>query len=248
MDDGRRRLVWSDEFDGPAGAPPDPSVWSHDVGGGGWGDDQLQTYTDDPANASLTGDGCLRISALPARAGDASAPVTSARLLTQDRVLVRPGTVAARVRVPAGGPGLWSAFWMLGADLPRVGWPACGEIDVMEHVTSDPSAVHGTLHLPGASGIGGGIGHRHDTGRPLSDDFHVYAVERSAERVTWLLDGTPYGTLTPADVPGPWPFAQPFFVLVNLAVGGAWPGNATGEPALPAYLDVDWVRVWTTPG
>lgn len=241
-DERRGRLVWSDEFDGPAGAPPDPAVWTHDVGGGGWGDRQLQTYTTDPANASLTGDGCLRITALPA---SEERPVTSARLLTQHRVVVGHGTVAARVRVPTGRPGLWSAFWMLGEDLPRVGWPACGEIDVLEHVTSDPTAVHGTVHVPGASGLGGGVGHRHDTGRALSDGFHVHAVEWSADRVTWLLDGTPFASVTPADVPGPWPFVQPFFLLLNLAVGGAWPGNEDPEPDLPAALDVDWVRAWS---
>jgi beta-glucanase (GH16 family) len=147
------------------------------------------------------------------------------------------------MRVPAGS-GLWSAFWMLGEDLDRVGWPACGEIDVMEHVGSDPSAVHGTLHGPGYSGLAGGVGHRHDAGVALSDDFHVYAVDWAPDQVTWLLDDVPYNSLGPGDVPGPWPFRQPFSLLVNLAVGGAWPGLGTAPPSLPASLDVDWVRVW----
>jgi beta-glucanase (GH16 family) len=240
---GRGRPSWADEFDGPAGAGPDPAVWTHDLGGGGWGCGQLQHYTSSTANASITAEGRLRLTALPA-GGDGGAPaITSARLVTRGRRTVRHGRVAARMRVPAGS-GLWSAFWMLGEDLDRVGWPACGEIDVMEHVGSDPRAVHGTLHGPGYSGLAGGVGRRHDHGAALSDDFHVYAVDWSPERVTWLLDDVPYSSLTPADVPGPWPFTHPFYLLLNLAVGGAWPGLATGEPALPAALDVDWVRVW----
>ena len=148
--------------------------------------------------------------------------------------------------MPAG-PGLWSAFWMLGTDIDDVGWPACGEIDVMEHVGRTPSAVHGTLHGPGYAGLAGGIGHAHDAGTDLGAGFHVYGVDWSADRVTWLLDGRPYGTLTPRDVPGPWPFDHDFYLLVNLAVGGDWPGNATAEPALPATMLVDWVRVHGVP-
>jgi beta-glucanase (GH16 family) len=235
------RPVWSEEFEGPAGASPDPAVWSYELGGGGWGCGQSQSYTASPANASTTGDGCLRIAALPARSGDS--PVTSARLVTRGRVTFRYGRVAARMRVPRGA-GLWSAFWLLGHDVERVGWPACGEIDVMEHVTSDATAAHGTLHGPGFSGLDGGIGRRHDAGVALSDDFHVYAVDWLPDRVTWLLDGVPYNSLTPTDVPGPWPFRKPFFLLLNLAVGGHWPGLAAERPTLPATLDVDWVRIW----
>jgi beta-glucanase (GH16 family) len=231
--------AWADEFDRPAGRGPDPAVWSHELGAGGWGCDQLQCYTSSPANASVTAEGHLRVEARPA--GDGGPP-TSARLVTRDRFETRYGRVAARLRVPAGA-GLWSAFWMLGADIDRVGWPACGEIDVMEHVGSDPTAAHGTLHGPGYSGLAGGVGRRHDHGEALSDDFHVYAVDWSPGRVTWLLDDVPYGSLTPGDVPGPWPFEHPFYLLLNLAVGGAWPGLAAGDPDLPAALLVDWVRV-----
>jgi beta-glucanase (GH16 family) len=242
-DDAFARPDWSQEFDGAAGAAPDPSVWSHDLGGGGWGCDQLQSYTASPLNASITEDGHLRIVARPAEDGDPSQPITSARLVTRQRFTVHYGRIAARMRVPTGS-GLWSAFWMLGQDIDQAGWPACGEIDVMEHVSSDPTAVHGTLHGPGYSGLRGGIGHRHDHGAALSGDFHVYAVDWTPERVTWLLDDTPFNSLTPRDVPGPWPFTQPFFLLLNLAVGGAWPGIHTDQPSLPASLDVDWIRVW----
>lgn len=233
--------LWAEEFAGPPGSPPDPGVWTHDVGAGGWGCGQTQRYTASPANAALTGDGRLRITA---RRPSVSGEVTSARLVTRDRFTVRYGRVAARMRVPDGA-GLWSAFWMLGEDIGDVGWPACGEIDVMEHVTSDLTAVHGTLHAPGHSGLTGGVGRRHDHGGPLSDAFHVYAVDWSPERITWLLDDAPYSTLTPDDLNGAWPFTHPFFLLVNLAVGGSWPGLAAdGPPTVPAALEVDWVRVW----
>ena len=132
---------------------------------------------------------------------------------------------------------------MLGHDIDEAGWPACGEIDVMEYVAIDPTRVHGTLHGPGYSGLAGGVGHAHDVGRPLAEHFHRYAVLWSPSRITWLLDDQPYYQLTPDDVPGPWPFDHDFYLLLNLAVGGAWPGNSGIEPNLPATMLVDWVRI-----
>ncbi|SHN14946.1 glycoside hydrolase family 16 protein [Cryptosporangium aurantiacum] len=235
---------WSHHFEGPAGAPPDPSVWTHEVGAGGWGCAQHQEYTATTDNACLSGgDGGLRVTA---RAHDTSQPgsrVTSARLVTRHRFTVRHGRIAARLRMPTGA-GLWSAFWMLGENIDTVGWPACGEIDVVEHVSSDPTAAHGTLHGPGYSGLSGGIGHRHDHGTDLAEDFHTYSVDWTPGSVTWMLDGTAYNTLSAADVPGPWPFEQPFYLLLNLAVGGAWPGLETDAPTLPAVLQARWIRVW----
>jgi beta-glucanase (GH16 family) len=231
------RPVWADEFDGPPGSPPDPAVWVPEVGGGGWGDDQLQHYTASPANAFVTGDGQLAVVARR-EAG----VVTSARLITHHRLHVRHGRVEARVKVPAG-PGVWPAFWMLGTDIDRVGWPACGEIDVMEHVGSEPSTVHGTAHGPGYAGVGRGIGRAHDTGAALADDFHVYGVRWADEQISWYVDGVEYHRLTPDDVPGPWPYRGFFYLLLNLAVGGRWPGNSADGLTLPATMLVDWVRV-----
>lgn len=229
--------MWIDDFDGPAGAPPDPGHWSHELGGGGWGDEQLQHYTDDPANACLDGRGRLAITARRERDGT----ITSARLRTLGSVSARHARVEASIRVPAG-PGVWPAFWMLGTDIDAIGWPACGEIDVMEHVGSEPRIVHGTAHGPGYAGVGGGIGHAHAAPAPLAGAFHVYGVEWSAERITWRLDGEPYGTLARADAPA-WVFDHDFFLLLNLAVGGSWPGNETADPSLPATMLVEWVRV-----
>jgi len=229
-------VVWSDDFDGPEGSPPRTEFWQHEVGGG-WGDAQLQRYVDSTSTASITADGQLAITALREHDG-----VVSARLITKDRVLVSYGRVEARIKVPTG-TGLWPAFWMLGSNIDEVGWPHCGEIDVMEYVSSEPTTVHGTVHGPGFAGVGAGIGHAHDSGVDLAADFHVYAVEWESERITWLLDDVPYFSLEPGGVPdGGWVFQHGFYLLVNLAVGGGWPGNDAAAD-LPASMLVDWVRV-----
>lgn len=202
--------------------------WGFELGGGGWGDAQLQVY--DEASAAIEG-GRLVITA-----SAVDGVVTSARLLTKGRFAFRYGEVAARIRV-AAGDGLWPAFWMLGSDIDEVGWPACGEIDVMEVVS--PTTVHGTVHGPGFAGVGLGHGHAHDSGVVLSDDFHEYAVRWEPSRITWLLDGAAYFSVTRDELPA-WPFDHEFYLLLNLAVGGRWP---VGEAALPARMLVDWVRV-----
>lgn len=229
---------WTDNFEGLAGQPPDPAVWSHELGAGGWGCEQIQHYTSSTSNAALTGDGNLAITARRETDGR----ITSARIITKHRVTARYGRVEARIKVPAEA-GTWPAFWMLGHDIDEVGWPSCGEIDVMEYVAVDPCRVHGTLHGPGYSGLDGGAGSTRDLGFQLADAFHRYAVLWSPTAVQWLVDDQPYHQLTPADVPGPWPFDHDFYLLLNLAVGGAWPGNASATPALPATMLVDWVEV-----
>lgn len=248
-----RRLAWSEEFGGPPGALPDPQTWTAELGAGGWGCGQLQWYTASASNAAIDADGRLAIVArrelgLGPGLGNVGAPptdrVTSARLITKDRVTLRLGRVEARIKVPAG-LGLWVAFWMLGSDIDDVGWPACGEIDIMECVGSQPATVHGTLHGPGFAGLKDGIGYAHDAGVDLSEDFHVYGVDWAADRITWLLDGTAYHSLTPRATPGErWPFTHDFYLLMNLAVGGDWPGNSTEEPRLPATMLVDWIRAY----
>lgn len=210
--------MWVQDFEGPEGQPPDPSVWTPELGGGGWGDRQRQVYTDEPANVALDGAGHLRITARR----EADGTITSARLTTQTGFATRYGRVEARIKVP-GGRGTWPAFWMLGSDIDEVGWPACGEIDVMEHVGVDPRRSHGTLHGPGYSGLGGGIGRAVDAGTDLSEDFHEYAVDWDEHGVTWLLDGREHHHLGPADVPRPWPFDHPCFLVVNLTIGATGP-------------------------
>jgi beta-glucanase (GH16 family) len=211
-----------------------------ELGGGGWGDNQLQSYTRPPANAYLNGSSQLAIVARDQP--DLPGGISSARLTTRGLVSFRYGHIAARIKVPSG-PGVWPAFWMLGTEIDVVGWPACGEIDVMEYAGSDPTAVHGTVHATGYAGIGHGVGVRFDTGSPLSDDFHTYSVDWVPGSISWCLDGDEYFRATAADVPGPWPFDQSFFLLINLAIGGSWPGNESDASTLPAEMLIDWIHV-----
>ena len=246
-------LTWSDEFDGPAGTAPDPQVWGYDLGDGsangltGWGNDELQWYTDEPANVALDGDGHLVISAAEAT-GDLECyygpcQYTSARLLTKDRFTFQHGYLEARLQVPPGF-GLWPAFWLLGSNIEEVSWPTSGEIDVMEYVGRRPNEFFGTLHGPGYSGSSG-ISGRFDLGRPASDDFHTVALQWEPDRLAWFLDGQLYHEVTSADVePNEWVFEQPFFVLLNVAVGGNLGGPIFPDTVFPARMLVDYVRLY----
>jgi beta-glucanase (GH16 family) len=169
---------------------------------------------------------------------------TSARLKTKGRFEQTFGRFEARLRVPRG-QGIWPAFWMLGADIDRVGWPTCGEIDVMEHIGREPSTAHGTMHGPGYSGANG-IGNAVAFDRPVADDFHVFAVEWSVNDLRWFVDGREYFRTTSASLPqsARWVFDHPFFLLLNLAVGGAWPGDPDATSTYPQEMVVDYVRVY----
>jgi hypothetical protein len=153
------------------------------------------------------------------------------------------------MKIPRG-QGMWPAFWMLGNDIGQVGWPNSGEIDVMENVGFEPSTVHGTLHGPGYSGTGGiGAAYTLPGGQKFADAFHTFAVDWSPEAITWSVDGTVYQRRTPADLGGQkWVFNKPFFLILNLAVGGYWPGDPDGSTVLPQQLLVDYVRVSTDSG
>ncbi|OEI67716.1 family 16 glycosylhydrolase [Curtobacterium sp. ER1/6] len=234
------QVVWSQDFDGAAGSAPDRSVWANETGGGGWGNNELQTYTDSRANSALDGQGNLVLTAK--READGS--YTSARLTTQGRYTPRYGRVEARIQIPRG-QGIWPAFWMLGSDLPQSGWPASGEIDVMENVGKEPATVHGTVHGPGYSG-GQGItaSYQHPQGWSFADTFHTFAVDWKPGSITWSVDGVAYRTVTTADTNGnPWVFDKPFFIVLNLAVGGNWPGYPDGSTSFPQQMKVDFVRV-----
>jgi beta-glucanase (GH16 family) len=236
------KLVWSDEFNGAANTPPDATKWTYDLGGDGWGNQELEIYTKRPENVSQDGEGHLIIRAVKTGTGH----YTSARIKTQGKFTVEYGKIAVRMKIPHG-QGMWPAFWMLGADNKTAGWPDCGEIDVMENIGKEPSIVHGTMHGPGYSGSNG-IGHEYSLpgGQALADDFHVYAVEWSSDAITFSLDDKPYGTVSPTDLPAGthWVYNHPFFLLLNLAVGGNWPGNPDNTTQFPQALVADWVRVW----
>jgi beta-glucanase (GH16 family) len=251
-------LVWSDEFNGSAGTAPSPSVWGREIGDGnvygipGWGNDELEYYTDGTANVAFDGSGHLVITTKEA---DGSllcyygpCEYTSARLLTKNRFEVAYGRVEARVKVPTGA-GLWPAFWMLGTDIDQVGWPQTGEIDIMEHVGRLPTEIFGTLHGPGYSG-GQSYGKSVDLGEPVAAGFHTFAVEWQPDRITWLLDGSPYFTATPDDpfLQGkPWVFNHPFYMLLNVAVGGNFGGPVGSETTFPQQTMVDYVRLYQAP-
>lgn len=242
-------LVWADEFDGPAGSPPDATRWTYDLGDGGrgWGNEELQWYTDRPENVAHDGQGNLVITAREADPGltcwYGPCRYTSARLLTRGLFEVTYGRVEARLRVPAGA-GLWPAFWMLGTDIGTVGWPGSGEIDVMENVGRQPRLLYGTIHGPGYSGSQG-FGSTLLLDEPLAGGSHVHAVDWEPGRITWSVDGRTYHQATPADVaPQPWVFDHPFFLLLNLAVGGHFGQAVSTTTRFPASLVVDHVRVY----
>jgi len=239
------RLLWESEFDGPAGRSPDPDHWRFDVGVD-WGNEQLEYDTERLENVSLDGKGHLAITARrETYTGSAGTrEYTSGRINTFDRFEQAGGKFEARIKLPRGR-GLWPAFWMLGNDFARVGWPASGEIDIMEYRGQDSGVVIGSLHGPGYSG-GGAITGRVDTGLDLSTDFHVYAVEWFDDRITWLVDDTPYQTFSRASIPngGDWVFDHPFAILLNLAVGGRFVGPPDASTPFPQAMLVDWVRVY----
>jgi beta-glucanase (GH16 family) len=235
-------LVWADEFTQADGTAPDPAKWGYDIGGWGWGNNELQYYTDRRENSRIE-DGKLVIEARAENFGGRA--YTSARLLTKNKASWTHGRIEARIKIPKG-KGIWPAFWMLGANFDAVGWPNCGEIDIMENIGSAPSTVHGTVHGPGYSG-GGGIGGSYVLqGAQLADDFHVYAVEWQADRIRWFIDGRQYFSITPGQLPAgsPWVFNSPHFLLLNIAVGGNWPGDPDGSTVFPQRMTVDHVRVY----
>jgi beta-glucanase (GH16 family) len=238
-------LVWSDEFEGDAGTPPSPAQWKHDVGGGGWGNQQLEFDTDLAQNASLDGHGHLAITALKQNFGGNA--YSSARINTAGLFDQAYGRFEASIQLPKGA-GLWPAFWLLGANVNTVPWPGCGEIDIMEYKGQQPALIHGSAHGPNYSG-GRAITASH--GLPgnagdFSTGFHVFAVEWTPDRVDYRVDDTVYETITPQNLPAgsTWVFDHPFFVLLNLAVGGNYVGNPDVTTPFPAVMLVDYVRVY----
>ncbi|MGW0811772.1 lectin [Streptomyces viridiviolaceus] len=246
-------VTFSDEFDGPAGSAVDGTKWQTETGDN-VNNHERQYYTAGNRNASLDGQGHLVITARRENPGNyqcwyGRCEYTSARLNTAGRFTTTYGRVEARMKIPRG-QGMWPAFWMLGNDIGQVGWPNSGEIDVMENVGFEPSTVHGTLHGPGYSGSGGiGAGYTLPGGQAFADAFHTFAVDWSPNAITWSVDGTVYQRRTPADLGGrQWVFDKPFFLILNLAVGGYWPGDPDGSTVFPQQLLVDYVRVSTDSG
>lgn len=238
------KLSWSDEFNGAAGQPPDSSKWNFEIGGNGWGNNELEFYTNRRENSALDGNGHLVITVLSEVYMGRN--FTSARLTTKGKFAQTYGRFEARLKVPSG-QGLWPAFWALGNDIDKVQWPTCGEIDIMENVGREPSINHGTLHGPGYSG-GGGVSATYTLpAGKFATDFHTFAVEWEMNVVRFYVDDLLYKTRTPVDLPAgtTWVYDHPFFLILNVAVGGPFPGNPDGTTVLPQTLTVDYVRVYT---
>jgi beta-glucanase (GH16 family) len=245
-------LVWSDEFTGANGSAVDSTKWAFDIGGKGWGNNELQTYTDRTTNAFLR-NGSLNIKVLRERftgPDKITREYTSARLLTENKFTQRYGRFEARIKVPFG-QGIWPAFWMLGDNIRTAGWPKCGEIDIMEYVGREPFKVFGTLHGPGYSGANGlSAAHALSNDQKMSDHFHTFAVEWEPDVIRFYIDRVLYKTRTPADLPigASWVFDRPFFLILNVAVGGNFPGNPDGTTVFPQSMQVDYVRVYRRAG
>lgn len=233
-------LVWNDEFDGPAGQSPDARKWGFDIGTD-WGNAQLEYDTDRTSNASLDGNGNLAVTAREESYQGSS--YTSARIVTRDLFEPTYGRMEARIKLPTG-QGIWPAFWLLGSDIETVSWPQCGEIDIMEYRGQQPSIVHGSLHGPGYSG-GSAITRSY----ALSDSrfdagYHVFAVEWTSNTIRWYVDDNLYLTVKPEHVPGEWVFDHPFYLILNVAVGGRFVGSPDASTVFPQTMLIDYVRVY----
>jgi len=240
-------LTWSDEFGGTNGSLPDSSKWVMETGGNGWGNNELETYTNRAVNAQQQ-DGNLVITAAKETytGPDGITRVyTSARIKTKGLFSQAYGRFEARIQIPQG-QGLWPAFWMLGSNFDQVGWPACGEVDIMENIGKEPSIVHGSMHGPGYSGDNALTGSYTLPSGKFADAFHVFSIEWEPSVVRFYVDGQLYETRTPADLPAgkTWVFDHPFFIILNVAVGGKWPGSPDATTVFPQQMLVDYVRVY----
>jgi beta-glucanase (GH16 family) len=241
-------LTWSDEFSGPDGSAPDPAKWIPESGGSGWGNNELQYYTPRLRNVRQE-KGNLVIEATKekfAASDGVQRNYTSARLKTQGRFSQRYGRFEARIQIPSG-QGVWPAFWLLGDDFSTVGWPACGEIDIMENVGSEPATIHGSLHGPGYSGVNPLTTAYALPRGHFTDGFHVFALTWEPRVIRFYVDGKLYATKTPADIPAGqrWVYDHPFFIILNLAVGGNMPGSPDDSTVFPQRMMVDYVRVYS---
>jgi beta-glucanase (GH16 family) len=241
-------LSWSDEFNDVDGSPPNPANWTYDIGGNGWGNNELEYYTSSPGNVQITG-GNLVITARQGPYTDSNGifynyNYTSARLKTQGLLSWTYGRFEARIKIPYG-QGMWPAFWMLGNTFSTAGWPDCGEIDIMENIGSQAATFYGSIHGPGFTVGNISTPYFLPSGK-LSDDYHVYAVEWEPNQIRMYIDTILYTTYTPASLPsgGTWVFNQPFFLILNVAVGGSWPGAPDVTTVFPQKMLVDYVRVY----
>jgi beta-glucanase (GH16 family) len=236
----KTQLVMSEEFN--VDGAPDSNLWSYNIGTGsnGWGNNELQYYTDRPQNIKVE-NGVLKITAR--REQYMGSSYTSARIISKGKYEKKYGRIEARIKLPRG-KGLWPAFWMLGANSDTVIWPQCGEIDIMEYLGNSPAKIFGTVHGPGYS-AGESISKNFFLSNSRFDtDFHIFGIEWDENRVNFYVDDMLYHSVTPEDVPGEWVFNQSFYMILNVAVGGYLPGAPNGETPFPQEMLVDYIRVY----
>lgn len=235
-------LFWNDEFDG---STIDKSKWIHEENGYGGGNNELQYYTARSENSYVENGKLFIVGKKEEFTGpDGTRYYTSARITTQTTKSFQYGKIIARIKLPFG-QGIWPAFWMLGINFSQIGWPQCGEIDIMEMIgggDGKDNVTHGTLHWADN-------GHRYQGGSTklssgiLADDFHEFTVDWNAEKIVWYLDGSPFYELDITDSSMS-EFHDHFFIILNLAIGGNWPGNPTPETVFPQEMVFDYVRVY----
>lgn len=231
-------LVWSDEFDGTS---INTDNWTFELGDGcpnvcGWGNNELQDYTDEVENAKIV-DGKLIITAIKGGAGN----YTSARMITQDKQEFEFGRIDIRAKLPEG-QGIWPAVWMLGANIDNIGWPKCGEIDIMELVGHAPKASHGTAHFN--NGGHDYIGSSYVIANKFSEEFHVFSIFWDKDKIKWYIDYNKFFEVSTKEVGSSYPFNNPFFFILNIAVGGNWPGDPDATTVFPQQMHIDYVRVF----
>jgi beta-glucanase (GH16 family) len=249
----KKTLVMSEEFD--VAGVPNPDLWSYDIGLGPnpsnpWGNFELQYYTDRTQNI-IVENGNLKITAR--REQYMGSSYTSARIISKGKYEKKYGRIEARIKLPRG-KGLWPAFWMLGSNIQTgvenpdnsstLAWPACGEIDIMEYLGNSPTKIFGTVHGPGYSG-GESISKNFFLSNSRFDtDFHVFGIEWDENKINFYVDDFLYHSVTPSDVPGDWVFNQPFYLILNIAVGGNLPGSPNAETPFPQSMLVDYIRIY----
>lgn len=232
-------LKWSDEFNGKS---LDNNTWNYETGGGGWGNNELENYTNSVKNSFITEGNYLVIEARQESSG--SNNYTSARIQTKGKEEFKYGRMDIRAKLPKG-KGIWPAIWMLGSNISTTPWPASGEIDIMELLGHEPNKMYGTMHWgnvgQGSTHIGGSYVL---PGEDFSQKFHVFSIVWDSYKIEWYVDDQKFFTGNKTDVNGNYPFDQPFFFILNLAVGGDWPGNPDATTVFPQRMIVDYVRVY----
>jgi len=249
-----KKLLWSQEFNEAAGTPPSPKFFDYDLGGGGWGNKELQWYTEDAVKTNGEGQLEISVTKIPPVAEDelpyncfGDCQYFSGRIKTQDKIRFKYGRMEARLKLPAG-TGVWPAFWMLGSNIKAKGWPQSGEIDIIELRGREPELAIVSAHGPGYSGAASKTGSkRYSTS--LSDDYHVYAIEWAANKISWFVDGKLVHTLTNKSVKaGTYVFNQDFFLILNVAMGGDFDGGQLDSDIEGVKMNVDWIRYYSVNG